>query len=38
MIIMKDENYDKMFDYYDKLYKENSEFWSRLDKVILDSE
>lgn len=38
MIIIRDEKYNEVYDYYDNLFKENVEFWSRLDKVILDSE
>lgn len=38
MIIMKDEKYDEKYTYYDILFKENVEFWSRLDRVVLDSE
>ena len=35
---MKNEKYDEKYVYYDILFKENIEFWSRLDKVVLDSE
>lgn len=38
MVIMKNEKYDEKFVYYDILFKENIEFWNRLDKVILESE
>lgn len=38
MIIIKDDKYNEKFNYYDQLFKENIEFWSRLDKVVLDSE
>lgn len=38
MIIMKNEKYDEKYVYYDILFKENIEFWSRLDKVVLESE
>ncbi len=38
MIILRDEKYNKKFNYYDKLFKENIEFWTRLDKVVLDNE
>ena len=34
MVIMKNEKYV----YYDILFKENIEFWNRLDKVVLESE
>ena len=38
MIIIKDDKYNEKFNYYDQLFKDNIEFWSRLDKVVLDSE
>ena len=38
MVIMKDGKYNEKYNYYDILFKENVEFWSRLDKVVLDSE
>ncbi|CUN53783.1 nucleotidyltransferase family protein [Clostridium disporicum] len=38
MVIMKNEKYDEKYVYYDILFKENIEFWNRLDKVILESE
>lgn len=38
MVIMLNEKYDEKYVYYDILFKENIEFWSRLDKVILDIE
>ena len=38
MVIIKDNKYNEKFNYYDELFKENIEFWSRLDKVVLDSE
>ena len=38
MVIIKDDKYNEKFNYYDQLFKENIEFWSRLDKVVLDNE
>lgn len=38
MVIMKNEKYDEKYVYYDILFKENIEFWNRLDKVVLESE
>ena len=38
MVIIKDEKYDEQYDFYDRLFKENIEFWERLDRVILDNE
>ena len=35
---MKNEKYDEKYVYYDILFKENIEFWNRLDKVVLESE
>ena len=37
MVIMKNEKYDEKYVYYDILFKENIEFWNRLDKVVLES-
>lgn len=36
MVIIKDNKYNEKFNYYDELFKENIEFWSRLDKVEID--
>ena len=38
MVIIKDEKYYEQYDFYDRLFKENIEFWDRLDKVVLDNE
>ncbi|MGL5415038.1 MAG: nucleotidyltransferase family protein [Clostridium sp.] len=38
LVIMKDKNYDIQYGKYDKLYKENNEFWNRLDRVVLYDE
>lgn len=38
LIILKDKNYDIEFNKYDQIYKENNEFWSRLDRVVLYDE
>lgn len=37
-IISKTKIYEETFDKYDKLFKENIEFWNRLDRVVLDYE
>lgn len=38
MVIIKDKRYEETYNYYDKLFRENIEFWNRLDRVVLDSE
>ncbi|MGL5415323.1 MAG: nucleotidyltransferase domain-containing protein [Clostridium sp.] len=38
LVILKDKNYDIEFNKYDQIYKENNEFWSRLDRVVLYDE
>lgn len=38
MVIIKDNKYNEKFNYYDELFKENIEFWSRLDKVVLEND
>lgn len=38
MVIIKDRIYEETYNYYDNLFRENIEFWNRLDRVILDSE
>lgn len=38
MVIIKDKRYEETYNYYDKLFRENIEFWNRLDSVVLDSE
>ncbi|WP_297638302.1 nucleotidyltransferase domain-containing protein [uncultured Clostridium sp.] len=38
LVILKDKNYDIAFNKYDQIYKENNEFWSRLDRVVLYDE
>lgn len=37
-VIIKDNLLNEAIESYDRLYKENEEFWYRLDKVVLDSE
>lgn len=37
MVIIKDRIYEETYNYYDNLFRENIEFWSRLDRVVLDS-
>lgn len=37
-VIIKDNLLDEALELYDKIYKENEEFWYILDKVVLDSE
>ncbi|MCY6483010.1 nucleotidyltransferase domain-containing protein [Clostridium aestuarii] len=37
-VIIKDNLLDEALELYDRLYKENEEFWYILDKVVLDSE
>lgn len=37
-VIIKDNLLDEAVELYDRLYKENEEFWYILDKVVLDSE
>lgn len=37
-VIIKDNLLDESVELYDKIYKENEEFWYILDKVVLDSE
>ena len=38
MVIIKDRIYEETYNYYDNLFRENIEFWNRLDRVVLDSE
>lgn len=38
MVIIKDKRYEETYNYYDNLFRENIEFWNRLDRVVLDSE
>ena len=38
MVIIKDRIYEDTYNYYDNLFRENIEFWNRLDRVVLDSE
>lgn len=38
MVIIKDRIYEETYNYYDNLFRENIEFWNRLDRVALDSE
>ena len=38
MVIIKDRIYEETYNYYDNLFRENIEFWYRLDRVVLDSE
>ena len=38
MVIIKDRIYEETYNYYDNLFRENIEFWTRLDRVVLDSE
>lgn len=38
MVIIKDRIYEETYNYYDNLFRENIEFWNRLDKVVLESE
>ena len=38
MVIIKDKIYEETYNYYDNLFRENIEFWNRLDRVVLDSE
>lgn len=38
MVIIKDRIYEEAYNYYDNLFRENIEFWNRLDRVVLDSE
>lgn len=37
-VIIKDDLLNKAIETYEELYKENEEFWSRLDRVVLDIE
>lgn len=37
MVIIKDRIYEETYNYYDNLFRENIEFWNRLDRVVLDS-
>lgn len=37
-VIIKDNLLEEAIELYDRLYKENEEFWYILDKVVLDSE
>ena len=37
MVIIKDRIYEEAYNYYDNLFRENIEFWNRLDRVVLDS-
>lgn len=37
MVIIKDKIYEETYNYYDNLFRENIEFWNRLDRVVLDS-
>lgn len=37
-VIIKDNLLDEALELYDRLYRENEEFWYILDKVVLDSE
>ena len=38
MVIIKDRICEETYNYYDNLFRENIEFWNRLDRVVLDSE
>ena len=38
MVIIKDRIYEETYNYYDNLFRENIEFWNRLDRVVLDSD
>lgn len=38
MVIIKYRIYEETYNYYDNLFRENIEFWNRLDRVVLDSE
>lgn len=38
MVIIKNRIYEETYNYYDNLFRENIEFWNRLDRVVLDSE
>lgn len=38
MIIIHDDLLEQAISYYDNLYRENEEFWSRLDRVVLNFE
>ena len=37
MVIIKDRIYEETYNYYDNLFRENIEFWNRLDRVVLYS-
>ncbi|WP_302579700.1 nucleotidyltransferase family protein [Clostridium saudiense] len=37
MVIIKDRIYEETYNYYDNLFRENIEFWNRLDRGVLDS-
>ena len=37
MVIIKDRIYEETYNYYDNLFRENIEFWNRLDRVVFDS-
>ena len=37
MVIIKDRIYEETYNYYDNSFRENIEFWNRLDRVVLDS-
>ncbi len=37
MVMIKDRIYEETYNYYDNLFRENIEFWNRLDRVVLDS-